>query len=70
MALSPSITRSQLPAPRVRQSIHHRDAHGWSAVYAAGPIPAGETTYNVFLITHSVQKLLLEGDDLFRLEVQ
>jgi hypothetical protein len=35
-------------------------------VYGTGTVPAGETTYNVFLITDSVQNVTARMDDLFR----
>jgi hypothetical protein len=46
------------------------DNTAWSAVYATGTVPAGETTYNVFLITDSVQNVTARMDDLFRLRVR
>ena len=46
------------------------DNTAWSAVYGTGTIPAGETTYNVFLITDSVQNVTARMDDLFRLGVR
>ena len=46
------------------------DNTAWSAVYGTGTIPAGETTYNVFLITDSVQNVTARMDDLFRMGVR
>ena len=46
------------------------DNTAWSAVYGTGTVPAGETTYNVFLITDSVQNVAARMDDLFRLGVR
>ena len=46
------------------------DNTAWSAVYATGTIPGGETTYNVFLITDSLQNVTARMDDLFRLGVR
>jgi hypothetical protein len=46
------------------------DNTAWSAVYGTGLVAAGETTYNVFLITDSVQNVTARMDDLFRLGVR
>jgi hypothetical protein len=46
------------------------DTTAWSAVYGTRTVPAGETTYNVFLITDSVQNVATRMDDLFRLGVR
>ena len=46
------------------------DNTAWNAVYGTGTVPAGETTYNVFLITDSVQNVAVRMDDLFRMGVR
>jgi hypothetical protein len=46
------------------------DTTAWSAVSGNGTVPAGETTYNVYLITDSVQNVTARMDDLYRLGVR
>jgi hypothetical protein len=49
------------------------DNTAWSAVYGNGTdvtFPAGESTYNVYLITDSVQNVAARMDDLFKMGVK
>ena len=49
------------------------DNTAWSAVYGNGErllMPAGETKYDVYLITDSVQNVTARMDDLFHLGVR
>jgi hypothetical protein len=49
------------------------DNTAWSAVYGNGTdvlFPAGDSTYNIYLISNSVQNVAAKMDDLFRLEVR
>jgi len=49
------------------------DNTAWSAVYGNGTdvtFPAGESTYNVYLITDSVQNVTARMDDLFQMGVR
>lgn len=49
------------------------DNTAWSAVYGNGQdvtFPAGESTYNVYLITDSVQNVAGHMDELFRMGVK
>ena len=49
------------------------DNTAWSAVYGNGTdvlFPVGESTYNVYLISDSVQNVATRMDDLFRLGVR
>jgi hypothetical protein len=46
------------------------DTTAWSGVSGNGTVPAGETTYNVYLITDSVQNVTARMDDLFRMGVR
>jgi hypothetical protein len=49
------------------------DNTAWSAVYGNGQdvtFPAGESTYNAYLITDSVQNVVARMDDLFKMDVK
>jgi hypothetical protein len=47
------------------------DTTAWSAVYGNDlPFPAGESTYNVYLISDTIQNVAARMDDLFRFGVR